>query len=169
MDVLVKYVKGELGNLSARSKLLIAASVIVVIAVGAVLVAIYSNAFNIDNYFNSSTNNNSGSTAYFTIIISDHAPNEGMNGSAIKGTTAVWPVIHVHIGQKVVINVQMVNADEPHGFAIDNYFPAGVTLRPGEFYQVTFIANQAGTFRMYCNVFCAIHPLMQNGQVIVSS
>ncbi|MCL4519416.1 MAG: hypothetical protein M1587_09480 [Thaumarchaeota archaeon] len=155
--------------MNARSKSLIVASVIAVLAVGMVVVAIYSNAFNIDNYFASSINNNSGSTAYFTIIISDHAPDEGMNGSAIKGVSAVWPVIHVHIGQKVVINVQMVNADEPHGFAIDNYFPSGVTLRPGESYQVTFVANEAGTFRMYCNVFCAIHPLMQNGQVVVSS
>ena len=110
-----------------------------------------------------------GPTVYYTIVESDTGQFEGMNGSAIKGVNAIWPVIQVTQGDTVVIHVVNQNSSEPHGFAVDHYFSSGVSLAPGESYDVRFVADVTGIFRMYCSVFCAIHPLMQNGQLKVVS
>ncbi len=122
------------------------------------------------------TQGSGNTTVQFTIYESDTGPMEGMNGSAYHGTSN-WPVIQVHLCQTVTILVKNVNSSEPHGFAIDHYFDElngasnvpGVELNPGQSFTVQFVADELGTFRMYCSVFCAIHPLMQNGQLIVSS
>ena len=109
------------------------------------------------------------STAYFTIIEADPGSNyEGMNGSAFHLSNP-WPVIQVHQGQKVIIDVINCASSEPHGFAITHYFDSGATVRPGQSYTLTFEADQTGTFRMYCSIFCAIHAYMQNGELVVAS
>jgi heme/copper-type cytochrome/quinol oxidase subunit 2 len=115
------------------------------------------------------TSNPSSSHAYFLIVESDPGnPYEGMNGSAYQPPNTSWPILHVSKGQTVTIHVINCASSEAHGFAIDHYFNNGLTAEPGGSYNVTFTADQTGTFRVYCNVFCAIHPLMQNGQLIVS-
>lgn len=109
-----------------------------------------------------------GTTATFTIIESDPGnPYEGMNGSAYHLSTS-WPVMQVMKGQKVTIHVINCASSEPHGFAITHYFNQGVALQAGHSYTITFVADQTGTFRVYCNIFCSIHALMQNGELIVS-
>jgi FtsP/CotA-like multicopper oxidase with cupredoxin domain len=114
------------------------------------------------------TSDTPGSTATFTIIESDPGNNyEGMNGSAFHVSTP-WPVIQVYQGQKVVIQIFNCASSESHGFAISTYLNSGVTVRPGQSYTLTFVANQQGTFRVYCSIFCAIHPYMQNGELLVS-
>jgi len=91
---------------------------------------------------------------------------EGMNGSAYHMDEA-WPVMIVHEGQTVVIHIINCASSESHGFAITHYFDAGVALGSGHSYTLTFVATEKGTFRVFCNIFCAIHPLMQNGQLVV--
>jgi heme/copper-type cytochrome/quinol oxidase subunit 2 len=110
------------------------------------------------------------STVYFTIIEADGGPNEGLNGSSYHGL-AFWPIMHVQKGQTVKIHiVNIAGASyEVHGFAIDHYFDNGVKLRPGESYNLTFVATQVGTFRVYCNAWCTIHPSMENGLLNVTS
>ena len=106
---------------------------------------------------------------YFTIIESDPPdPLAGINGSYYKPLGTQWPIIRVHQGDTVIITVMNNNSREIHGFAIVHYDDRGFSLAPGQEHTITFVANEAGTFRMYCNVFCAIHPYMQNGAVIVS-
>ena len=90
-----------------------------------------------------------------------------MNGSAYH-LGVPWPVINVHQNQTVVIHIFNCASSEPHGFAITHYFNSGVILQPDQSYTWTFDADQKGTFTMYCNTFCAIHPYMQNGRVMVS-
>ena len=41
-------------------------------------------------------------------------------------------------------------------------------LGRGQSYTFTFKADSIGSFRIFCDIFCAIHPLMQNGLLIVS-
>ncbi len=107
-------------------------------------------------------------TASFIIVDADPgSPYEGMNGSAYH-LDVPWPVIKVHQGQKVTITVMNCASSEPHGFAIAHYLDSGVALPTGSSYTLTFTANEKGTFRMYCSIFCSIHPLMQNGALIVS-
>jgi len=111
-------------------------------------------------------------TADFTIIESDPGNNyEGMNGSAFHlsgNETIPWPEIQVYQGQTVAIHVFNCASSEPHGFAINHYFDSGATVRPGTSFTLTFVATEAGTFRVYCSIFCAIHPYMQNGELIVT-
>jgi heme/copper-type cytochrome/quinol oxidase subunit 2 len=79
-----------------------------------------------------------------------------------------WPVIRVHQGDTVIITVIINDSREIHGFAIVHYDDRGFSTPPGQQHTITFVADEAGTFRMYCNVFCAIHPYMQNSAVIVT-
>lgn len=114
------------------------------------------------------TSTSPSATVTFTIIESDPGNNyEGMNGSAYH-LSVQWPIITVHQGQRVVIHIYNCASSESHGFAITNYFNAGVTVRPGQSYTLTFVANQKGSFRMFCSIFCSIHPLMQNGAFVVT-
>ena len=107
------------------------------------------------------------STVHFLIVESDTGVFEGLNGSAYHLSTS-WPVLNVQKGQTVVIQVVNCFSSEPHGFAITGYFNSGTTLQPGQSYTLKFVANQVGQFRVYCNVFCAIHPLMQDGLLNVT-
>ena len=69
--------------------------------------------------------------------------------------------------QCFLIRVKNDDPVEPHGFTVTHYFDSGVTLRPGETYTLTFLADQKGTFRVYCNIFCTVHVYMQNGRLTV--
>jgi nitrous oxide reductase len=100
--------------------------------------------------------------SHFTIVMSTN----GFNGSASHSDQ--WPVIRVAKGQAVRIHVVNQDPVEPHGLAIDHYFVGGTAVTPGKTYDITFNANESGSFRVYCNIFCAIHPLMQNGVLIVT-
>ncbi|MHB8566241.1 MAG: cupredoxin domain-containing protein [Nitrososphaerales archaeon] len=50
---------------------------------------------------------------------------EGLNGSAYH-ISVPWPIIQVHEGEKVVIQVVNCASSEPHGFAVAHYFDSGV-------------------------------------------
>jgi hypothetical protein len=115
-----------------------------------------------------------GSNIYFTVIEADPSgPYEGMNGSAYHQGNAAnpinWPVLNVRQGQTVHIHLVNCAGAEPHGFAIFHYLNAGVEVREGQSFDISFAANQVGTFRVYCNIFCSIHPLMQNGLLNVTA
>jgi heme/copper-type cytochrome/quinol oxidase subunit 2 len=138
-----------------------------VIATSAFLVSFYElGYFNLTPF--------SGATMHFTIYEADPPNKEaGMNGSywyfQDHPFTASFPIITVPKGTMVIIQIINNASSEPHGFAIDHYFNSGTTVRPHESYTLQFVANQVGTFRIYCNVFCSIHPFMQNGQLQVTS
>jgi len=110
-----------------------------------------------------------GQVLHFTIIESDPPdPLAGMNGSYYKPLTVQWPIIRVHMGDTVILTVINNNSREIHGFAIVYYDNRGFSLAPGQRHTITFVTDEVGSFRMYCNVFCAIHPYMQNGELIVT-
>lgn len=114
----------------------------------------------------------SGSHVYFLIIETDPAsPYAGMNGSANVPVTAHWPVLYVKQNQTVSIHVINCASSEAHGFQISHYDSEARSLNaipPGGSYAVTFTATELGTFRIYCSIFCSIHPLMQNGYLVVT-
>lgn len=117
----------------------------------------------------------SGNHAYFLIVEADpSSPYAGMNGSWIeflKNATASWPIINVKVGQVVSFHVINCASSEIHGFQITHYDDISknlISIQPGYSYDVTFTATEAGTFRIYCGIFCNIHPGMQNGELVVS-
>jgi heme/copper-type cytochrome/quinol oxidase subunit 2 len=148
-------------------------AVIVVIAtvgVGSILAFSYPGFSRQSSSGQPTPSSSSGQIVHFTIIESDPPdPLAGMNGSYYKPLGTQWPVIRVHQGDTVIITIINNNSREIHGFAIVHYDDKGFSLAPGQQRTISFVADEVGSFRMYCNVFCAIHPYMQNGEVIVSS
>ena len=144
--------------------------IIIVITLTIVLVVGAVTVFYYEGDFKASTTQSTGKIDRFTIIESD-PPNSlaGMNGSYYKGAATVWPIINVHVGDTVIITIMNNGSSEPHGFGIDHYEPApGLTIPAGQTQTLTFVADQTGTFRIYCTIECTIHPLMQNGELVVS-
>jgi len=80
-----------------------------------------------------------------------------------------WPVMNVGLGQNVTIVVCNADPSQAHGFQIDHYYVAQlVSISSGQVLRLSFIADQAGSFRVYCQIFCTIHWAMQSGQLVVS-
>jgi FtsP/CotA-like multicopper oxidase with cupredoxin domain len=136
---------------------------IALIAAGLIFVSLYAG------YFKSPSQSNVR-VDHITIVEQDPpGPLAGMNGSYYKSPSIQWPVIRVHQGDTVIITIINNGSYEPHGFAIDHYYGGGVSTAPGQSNVIKFVASEVGTFRMYCDILCSIHPLMQNGAFIVSS
>src|SRR2546426_10507876 len=109
--------------------------------------------------------NGTGSTAKSQVTFTLVASRTGYNGSVNMGSP--WPVMTVHQGPTVTIQVKNDDPVEPHGFTVTHYLDSGVTLRPGETYTLTFLADQKGAFRAYCSILCTIHSYMRNGPLTV--
>ncbi|MDG6923900.1 MAG: hypothetical protein JRN67_11495, partial [Nitrososphaerota archaeon] len=114
------------------------------------------------------TSNSNASNVYVLIVEGDIGSSyEGINGSAHHQDTN-WPVITVYQGQSITVHVvNCPSSPEPHGFAIGHYFNSGVSLSPGQSYTFTFVADATGRFTVFCDIFCAIHQYMQNGELLV--
>jgi hypothetical protein len=99
------------------------------------------------------------------------ASNTGYNDSIGHGAPEKdWPIITVSQGQNITIVVCNIDV-QPHGFQIANYWapPPLVTIVPGQVYKVNFIADKVGSFQIYCDIFCTIHPFMQSGLLNVTA
>jgi nitrous-oxide reductase len=68
--------------------------------------------------------------------------------------------VHVHI-----TNVEQAK-DATHGFALDSY-GINLSLEPGKHDNVTFVADKAGVFPMYCTEFCSALHLEMAGYFLV--
>jgi len=104
----------------------------------------------------------------FLIITSQY----GYNDSVLEGAgpAKAWPVVAVNQGQTVKITVCNIDRIESHGFQVGSYYDKTiVSIAPGQVVSVSFVASQAGTFPIYCAIFCAIHLFMEYGQLRVSS
>jgi heme/copper-type cytochrome/quinol oxidase subunit 2 len=67
-------------------------------------------------------------------------------------------ILKVNQGDRVTI--ELVATDVVHGLAIDGY-NLETTADPGKPARLTFVADQAGTFRFRCTVTCGnMHPFM---------
>lgn len=104
----------------------------------------------------------------FLVIASEY----GYNDSILEGAGPAkhWPVINVTLGQSVTIVVCNVDTLQSHGFQIGNYFDQTIeSIAPGQVITVSFVADKAGDFPIYCDIFCSIHLFMQYGQLRVLS
>ncbi|MBI3859196.1 MAG: hypothetical protein HY296_03000 [Thaumarchaeota archaeon] len=98
---------------------------------------------------------------YLTIVSDASGYNDSIN------QPLPWPVITVQRGS--VVNLFVCNNDgsSAHGFAIDHYLVSGAAIAPGRNFRVSFVADQAGNFTIYCNIFCPVHKFMV-GRLVVS-
>jgi len=93
----------------------------------------------------------------------------GFNDSVDHGVPQnPWPVIHTSLG--TTLNITVVNEDhQSHGFQVAHYYDNSLVAIPaGQTLHVSFVANEAGTFQIYCEIPCTIHWAMQSGKLIVS-
>ena len=95
----------------------------------------------------------------------------GYNDSVLEGAgpTKSWPVVTVAQGEDVNITVCNADPSQAHGFQIAYYYDSKiVAVDPGQVIHVSFVATKAGTFRIYCAIFCTIHLFMEYGQLRVT-
>jgi len=103
----------------------------------------------------------------FLIIASQLGYNDSVNHGVPQNS---WPVVDVRQGQNVTIVVCNADPAQAHGFQIDHYYDARlVSMASGQVLSVSFVADTAGTFRIYCNIPCSVHWAMQSGELIVAS
>lgn len=143
-------------------------AIVAAITAGAILLALYAPLVTPKLGGSSSGPSNGSCKAPegYTTIIADHS---GFNGSVVHGSPKnPWPVITAHKGDTVRLLICNLDRVEAHGFAIDGYFDGGVTLRPGQTYSITFTADKAGSFTIFCNVFCTVHIYMK-GMFVVTA
>src|SRR3989442_1695464 len=154
---------------SPRTRLLRGILVIVLIVVA--VSGFFAAAFTFHFFDRGTTNcwarpaNVPASSAYFVIVMANEGMNVGFNGSKFQSVS--WPVMNVTLGTTVTIHVINKDTVQSHGFAIQRYF-SGFALGPGTCGNVTFTADQLGSFTVYCNISCSIHVFMQNGKVNVN-
>jgi heme/copper-type cytochrome/quinol oxidase subunit 2 len=79
-----------------------------------------------------------------------------------------WPVINVNKGANVTITV--CNTDtQDHGFQVRYYYDSKIVgVAPGQSLTISFIADQKGSYAIYCGIFCTVHVYMQSGKLVVS-
>ena len=77
-------------------------------------------------------------------------------------------VIRVKEGETVHVHLTNLEQayDATHGFAINSY-NVNVSIEPGEQSSMTFVADRAGVFPMYCTEFCSALHLEMAGYLLV--
>lgn len=104
----------------------------------------------------------------YILIIADLQGFNDSVGHLRNAPNDPWPVVRVHLGDMVKILVCNQDDYSPHGFAVQHYFDAGAALMPHESLRISFVADQVGTFTIYCNILCPVHSYMQSGQLMVT-
>ncbi len=76
----------------------------------------------------------------------------------------------IRVKEGDTVHLHLTNAeqakDATHGFTIDTY-NISVSLEPGKHSNVTFVADRAGVFPMYCTEFCSALHLEMAGYLLV--
>ena len=92
----------------------------------------------------------------------------GYNDSIAHGAPAKsWPVLDVTKGTNV--NITLCNTySQAVGFQVTHYLTDKLeTIQPGQVINVSFFANETGSFQIYCSVFNPIHLYLQGGELNV--
>jgi hypothetical protein len=92
----------------------------------------------------------------------------GYNDSIAHGApTKSWPVLDVTKGTNV--NITLCNTySQVVGFQVTHYLTNKTeTIQPGQVVSVSFLANDTGTFLIYCSIFNPIHLYLQGGELNV--
>lgn len=76
--------------------------------------------------------------------------------------------IEVNQGDEVTLHLTSLEQalDQTHGFAVDMY-NVNVSMEPGRYEEITFVADRAGVFPFYCTEFCSALHLEMMGYLLV--
>jgi len=100
----------------------------------------------------------------FLIIASSMGYNDSIaHGAPVKS----WPILDVTQGTNVDITVCNTYS-QTVGFQVSHYLASKIeSIAPGQVLSLSFVANQTGTFDIYCAVFNPIHIYLQGGELNV--
>jgi len=101
----------------------------------------------------------------FLIVASSLGFNDSMeHGAPVKS----WPILDVVQGTDVDITVCNTYSQSV-GFQVTHYDQGQIaSVQPGRVMNVNFVASEAGSFSIYCDVFNPIHIYLQGGVLDVS-
>jgi hypothetical protein len=93
----------------------------------------------------------------------------GYNESMVHGApTQSWPVMAIPAGSNVTITI-CNTYQQAIGFQVVHYLQDKVeSVAPGHALTVSFLADERGTFTIYCGIFCSIHLYLQGGELKVT-
>jgi hypothetical protein len=93
----------------------------------------------------------------------------GYNDSLSHGAPAQsWPILDIADGSNVTITI-CNTYQQTVGFQVVHYLQGKMeTVQPGHTLTLSFVADEKGTFVIYCAIFCAIHLYLQGGELRVS-
>jgi len=93
----------------------------------------------------------------------------GYNESMVHGAPSQsWPVMDIQEGSNVTITI-CNTYQQAVGFQVIHYLQDRMEIvAPGHALTVSFVADQKGTFTIYCAIFCAIHLYLQGGELKVT-
>src|SRR5713101_37877 len=126
-----------------RRKMALVIVAIAVAGAGSLVAAYAFHFFGVETTSCKATISQPGS-AHFTIVMANQGLNVGFNGSRYHSLP--WPIMNVTMGQTFSIHVMNNDTTQSHGFAITLYFDRGITLGPGQCYDLTLTADQSGAF-----------------------
>lgn len=78
-------------------------------------------------------------------------------------------ILRLNRGERVILHLTNIETtpDATHGFSIPRY-NVSVSLDPGEYTRVEFVADAEGAYAMYCTEFCSALHLEMQGWILVS-
>lgn len=77
-----------------------------------------------------------------------------------------WDPNPIRVQQGQTVRLHITSSDVAHGIAIPE-FGVSERLPPGTTKTVEFVADTAGEYRFYCNVYCGSGHSSMTGQLIV--
>jgi hypothetical protein len=100
----------------------------------------------------------------FLIVVSSMGYNDSIeHGAPFKS----WPILNVAQGSDVKITVCNTYSQQV-GFQVTHYLASDrEAIAPGQVLSFNFIANETGSFYIYCAVFNPIHVYLQGGELNV--
>ncbi|PKN81112.1 MAG: cytochrome C [Chloroflexi bacterium HGW-Chloroflexi-9] len=89
---------------------------------------------------------------------------------SVKRSNFKPDIIRVKKGDRLVLHLTNVEVtpDATHGFAVPRY-NISMSIDPGEYARIEFVADVEGAFAMYCTEFCSALHLEMQGWIIVSA
>ena len=96
--------------------------------------------------------------AFTPLPISRDEPTERI--LRMEASTFAYTPAEIKVNQGDQVTIELTSIDVVHGLYLDGY-NLQLTADPGQTTEITFIADQPGSFRFRCSVTCGdLHPFM---------
>lgn len=78
----------------------------------------------------------------------------------VDATSFAYSPAELKVNPGDLVTIELTSSDVVHGLYLDGY-DLQISADPGQTSELTFIADQAGSFRFRCSVTCGdLHPFM---------